>query len=204
MPATISDAVPGLWRSFLQYCADQRGAAKASLRGLVNSLDADDFDIVEALSEIVEKTSRNIVTSDQDPDKAPLSLLIDTELEKKYQQHILFMKLLSDTQVFSEVRPDAPSTTDDRLWDAIKISSRYSVVTDGEKLSSARRIRDLENLQASGGYSQRFNDAASTSLIGSEAVRSSIMSLPGLDSQAEQEADVDVRTKCSDQGAMSG
>lgn len=170
---SIKDAAPIFWRSFLQYSADQKGAAKATLCALIASLCRDGFDVVEGLSELVERASRKITTSIHDPDTAPMDLLIDTELKKKEEQHKMFLSLLSDAEVFSEVRPDAPSITDDRLWSAIQVNSRSAVVTDGEKLSSARRVRELENRYARDGFAHRFNEALSASVLGSEHIRGS-------------------------------
>lgn len=185
---SIAGAAPVLWRCFLQYSADQKGAAKASLRGLVASLVAEGFDVTDALSELTEVTSRKIIVSDHDPDNAPMNLLIDTELEKKYAQHRIFLRLLADAEVFSEIRPDAPSVTEDRIWDAIKLKSRDVVVTDGEKLATARRVRDLENRHAAGEYYHRFNDAASHSMAGSDRAMSTIRS-KSMRGNLDEEAD---------------
>lgn len=170
---SIKDGEPVFWRTLLQYCADQKGATKASLRGLVSSLRADGFDVSEGLSELVERTSRRIITSDHDPGKSATDLLIDMELKRREQQHRVFVRLLADADVFSEVRPDAPSMTEDRLWNAISASSRYTVMTDGEKLSSSRRIRELENRYSSGRHFHRFDKAFSASFLGNEQVKGS-------------------------------
>lgn len=208
MPSTgltsVAGAVPVFWRSLLQYSADQKGAAKASLLGLVKALMAEGFDVTEALSELVETISRKIIVSDHDPENAPMNLLVDTELEKKYVQHRLFLKLLTDAEVFSEVRPDAPSVTEDRIWDAMKLKSRYAIVTDGEKLASARRVRDLENRHASGEYYHRFNDAASHSLAGSDRVMGSIVSKSMRENIDEETAPIDGQSVLSAALALGG
>lgn len=166
--ASISDGEPIFWRSFMQYCAGQKGAARASLRGLVNSLQTDGFDVVEGLSELVEQTGRRIITSDCDPSKSATDLLIDMELKKREEQQRMFVRLLADADVFSELRQDAPTMTEDRLWSAISVASRYAVVTDGEKLSSARRVRELENRYSGGKRFHRFNETLPTTLFGDE------------------------------------
>lgn len=176
--ASVSDAVPVFWRSFLQYSADQRGAAKASLRGMVSFLLSNGFDLEETLSDVVKMVSRKIISSDKDPDKNPTTLLIDTELRKKQGNHKMYLKMLADGEVFSQVRPDAPSIAEDRLWDAVTSSARLCVLTDNEKLATASRIRDIDNLQPHGMYFQRFNDAASRSLISNGQVRGSLRSVP--------------------------
>lgn len=173
---SVAAAAPDIWRSLLQYSADQKGAAKASLRGLVKSLLAEGFDVSESLCELVRLTSRKIIVSDQDPESTPLALLIDTELQKKCVQHRMFLRYLADAEIFSGIRPDSPSVTEDRIWDAISIQSRFHVVTDGEKLASARRVRDLENRHSAGGYSYRFNGAASKGAMGSERTASDLLS----------------------------
>lgn len=173
---SVADVADILWRAFLQFCAEQKGAARASLQGLVNFLVAEQADVREILSSVVERGSRRIIVSHQDPEQAPVALLVDTELEKKLVQHESFLKLLADTEVFSGLRPEAPSMTEDCLWNALKTSSRYVVLTDGEKLASAHRVRDLENRLSCSGYYQRFNDAASNSIIGSERIRNGVSS----------------------------
>ena len=185
--ASVSAAVPDLWRSLLQYSADQKGATKASLRGLVKSLIAEGFDVSESLSALVLLISRKIIVSDHDPESAPLTLLIDTELEKKSGQHRIFLTFLADSEIFSGIRPDSPSVTEDRIWDAITVQSRFEVVTDGEKLAAARRVRDLENRHAAGGYSYRFNDATSGAGIGSERAVSDILSRTRRDNLENEE-----------------
>lgn len=201
---SISGVAPVLWRSLLQYSADQKGAAKASLRGLVTSLIAEGFELSDALSELVELTSRKIIVSDQDPDKAPMNLLIDTELEKKCGQHKMLLRLLADAEVFSEIRPDAPSVTEDRLWDAIMLKSRYAVVTDGEKLASARRVRDLENRHAAGDYCHRFNDATSQSIAGSDRATNSVLSTSRLGNAEEEMLSTDAQSVLSAALALGG
>lgn len=181
-----------LWRAFLQYCADQKGATRASLQGLVSFLVAEGADVSDVLSSIVEQVSLRIISSVQDSEKAPVALLIDTELEKKHGLHTVFLKLLADPEVFSELRLDAPSVTEDRIWNAIKLSSRYSVLTDGEKLAAARRVRDLENRQSTSGYYQRFNDAASASLIGSEKIRTDVARGPYAKRGTVEDGGVDI------------
>lgn len=172
----VAGAPDVLWRAFLQFYAAQYGATRASLQGLVSSLVAEKAGIKEIISVAVEKCSRRIIRSDQDPDQAPVALLIDTELKKKLGEHSVFLKLLTNMDVFAGLRPDAPSVTEDCIWNALKLSSRYAVLTDGEKLASARRVRDLENRQSTSGYHRRFNDAASNSIIGSDRLRSGVSS----------------------------
>lgn len=170
-PNSIEECVPLLWRAFLQYAADQGGAAKASLRGLVGALVAEGFDVEEALRELLRKVSRKIVVSEHDPESDPMTLLIDMELEKKQDQHRIFLSMITDGEVFAEVRPRAPSISEDRIWDAVDVDTRYAVVTDHEMLAAARRIRELENVQSEGGQFQRFNDAASASVANHDQVR---------------------------------
>lgn len=132
-----------LWRAFVQYKASQRGAAKASLRGLMHSLAG--FKVQEALSQVMQRTSRKIITSVEDLDKDPMALLVDTELEKKQANHNMFLRMLGDGNLFSQIRPDAPSIAEDRIWDAITTSSKFSILTDNEKLGAAVCLRRLEN-----------------------------------------------------------
>ena len=180
----ISDAISLLWRSFLQYGAGQNGASKATLRGLVNSLVNDGFNLEEALSDVVEKVSRKIITSEQDPDKNPMALLIDTELERKQRQHRLFVQMLSDGELFAQLRPNAPSIAEDRVWDAIRLASRSKVLADNEKLAAASKVRDIENMQP--GLVQRFNDAASNSFIASSRAHSSVKSAAPMSDLSQQ------------------
>lgn len=161
--ANIDELLPMLWRAFLQYNAGQGGAAKASLRALMNYLASKEFQVEETLSAIVESVSRKIITSDSDPDKGAALLLIDTELEKKQKQHAALMRMFADGDLFAQLRSQAPSFVEDRIWDAITLSSRSAVLMDGEKLAAAARVRDIENVQP--GYIQRFNDAAAASVL---------------------------------------
>ena len=45
--------------------------------------------------------------------------------------------MLADATLITELRPDAPSTTEDSTWNALNGPYKYSVFTDGEKLASA-------------------------------------------------------------------
>eukprot|EP00178_Gracilaria_changii_P001635 TRINITY_DN1230_c0_g1_i1.p1 TRINITY_DN1230_c0_g1~~TRINITY_DN1230_c0_g1_i1.p1 ORF type:complete len:1135 (-),score=165.42 TRINITY_DN1230_c0_g1_i1:10830-14234(-) len=132
-----------LWRAFLQFKVGQRGASKASLRGLVKSLKG--FKLCDALSKVLQATSRRIITSDQDAGRDPISLLVDADLEKKQQNHSAYLRMLADGQLFSQIRPNAPSIAEDRLWDAMNTSSRTHVLGDSEMLAAAACLRQFEN-----------------------------------------------------------
>ncbi|KAI0557344.1 Nuclear pore complex protein Nup133-like protein [Gracilaria domingensis] len=132
-----------LWRAFLQFKVGQKGASKASLRGLVNSLNG--FKLEEALSKVIQVTSRRIVTSDQDSERDPISLLVDTDLEKKKERHAAYLRMLADGELFSQIRPNAPSIAEDRLWDAMSTSSKAVILADNEMLAAAVGLRRFEN-----------------------------------------------------------
>ncbi|CAN8063506.1 unnamed protein product [Agarophyton chilense] len=140
---SIRASEPILWRAFLQFKVGQRGASKASLRGLVNSLNG--FKLEEALSQVIQATSRRIITSDHDSERDPISLLVDTDLEKKQMSHSAYLRMLGDGELFSQIRPNAPSIAEDRLWDAMNTSTRSAVLGDSEKLAAAVCLRGFEN-----------------------------------------------------------
>lgn len=168
---SLDESVSILWRSFLQYSAGQSGAARASLQGLVNAFVGKGFDVSETLSQMVHLLSRDIVCKDHrtfGEDRS--SLLIDTGLERKIRLHRTFLKMLSDAHLFTQVRPDAPSIAEDRIWDAIDLSSRYSVLADNELLAAAMGIRQVENAESRRDVNGGFNEAISNPVIASGKV----------------------------------
>lgn len=165
---TVADSVAVLRRSFLQYEAGQSGAARAALAGLVQDLCANAFDINEAFNVIVEAVSHDIVSCALDPSKDLVTLLINSELEKRRAQHRSFVKMLADTELFTQIRPDAPSLAEDRIWDTIDVLVRYTVLTHSEKLATAIGIRNLENLESKRFHTGGFNAAASLATGGNK------------------------------------
>lgn len=163
---SIDDSVSVLWRSFLQYHAGQTGAARASLQGLVNSFVSKGFDTSETLSQIVHRLSRDIICKEHRTfGEDRNSLLIDTGLERKIRLHRIFLKMLSDAQLFTQLRPDAPSIAEDRIWDAIDLSSRYSIMADDELLAAAIGIRQVENAESKRDVNGGFNEATSNPIL---------------------------------------
>lgn len=185
---TISTSLSLLWRSFLQYSAGQRGAARASLLALVNMIVAKGFDTSEALSQLVTLLSREIVTKDKgafqlnsstigassngqyrhhqrQPDRKPL--LIDSGLVRNGQAHHTLLNMLTDTELFTQVRPDAPSLAEDQIWDALDLGARYAVITDNEMLAAAHAVRQVENAESVRDQTGGFNEAAATNILSS-------------------------------------
>lgn len=185
---TISTSLSLLWRSFLQYSAGQRGAARASLLALVNMIVAKGFDTSEALSQLVTLLSREIVTKDKgafqldsstivdssngqyrhlqrQPDRKPF--LIDSGLVCNGQAHHTLLNMLTDTELFTQVRPDAPSLAEDQIWDALDLGARYAVITDNEMLAAAHAVRQVENAESVRDQTGGFNEAAATNILSS-------------------------------------
>ncbi len=172
LPSVASEEVDVnalLWRAQLQFRAGQIGAVRASLRGLYRATFENGAPSTAFLGEVVHDASQYIISSHADPASSPVALLVDDELERRQSDYNSFVRLLGDAEVFACIRDDAPSTTDDRLWDALSPDVRHAVICHGEKLAVARAVRDVENKHVSGSPSQTFCDPATTSVIGSEA-----------------------------------
>lgn len=168
---SIADSISVLWRSFLQYNAGQIGASRASIQGLVNVLVAKGFDISEALSQLLTKLSREILCKDHHTfGEDRTALLIDSALDRKMRYHRMFLRMLSDVQLFTQVRPDAPSIAEDRMWDALDLGCRHSVITDNEKLASAIGVRQVENAESMRNLNGGFNEAAYHPTVGNGQV----------------------------------
>lgn len=168
---SISESISVLWRSFLQYNAGQIGASRASLQGLVNVLVAKGFDISEALSQLLTKLSREILCKDHYTFGEDRTIvLIDAALDRKMRYHRMFLRMLSDVQLFTQVRPDAPSIAEDRMWDALDLGCRHSVVTDNERLAAAIGVRQVENAESMRNMNGGFNEASYHPSVGNGKV----------------------------------
>lgn len=154
-----------LWRAQAQFRAGQIGAVRASLRGLYRATFINGTPSQTFLGEIVLDSCQRIISSQVDPRTAPMALLVDSELERRQDDYNCFVRLLGDAQVFAAIRDEAPSITDDRLWDALPADVRHAVLSLGEKLNVARAIREVENAHVSGSSTQQFRDSATTSLL---------------------------------------
>lgn len=154
-----------LWRAQAQYRAGQIGAVRASLQGLYRATFVNSSPSPLTIGDIVIECCQRIVCSQIDPKTAPMALLIDSELERRQSDYNDLMQLLGDAEVFAGIRENAPSMTDDRIWDMLQPPVRHELVCYGEKLAVARAIRKVENSYVSGSSTLQFRDSATTSLM---------------------------------------
>jgi len=171
LPAPVRSEEPNtatlLWIAQLQFGAGQTGASRASLRAFYRSAYVNGVPSASILGEVVQDICQRIVSSQADPNVQPMALIIDTELEDRQSKYDSFVRLLGDPDAFNGIRDDAPTTTDDRLWDALLPDVRHAVLSHGEMLAAARAIRGVENNYVSGS-STMYRDHGTPSTIGSE------------------------------------
>lgn len=148
--------------AYLQYNADQTGAAKATLTSLISSLRLEDGSIPSsALDDVVLAASISVVDTVPRPgeDSPSLSLLIDSQLQSKVDSHLPLRDMLADTQLLSscDISGQADSC---RLWDLLSNDATGKIVAHAEKLAAAHCLRRVQNRQASRGRAWRAGSSA--------------------------------------------
>lgn len=160
-----------LLRSFQQYHTVQKGAARVSLKGLIEMLGFRGYDTCGTLSQLIHNLSRDLATNDNRTfGDSQESVLIESGLIRRLNLHCTFLRMLSDASLFTGLRSDAPSIAEDRIWDAIDLGCRFSVLADHEFLAAATGIRRVENGESFRDLNGGFNDAASQPVSASREV----------------------------------
>lgn len=160
-----------LWRSFRQYYAAQKGASRSSLEGLLEIVSSRGYDACETLSQLIFNLSRDLITNESITFGGnQTSVLVESGLMRKLKLHRILLQMLSDAPLFTQLRSDAPSIAEDRIWDAIDLGCRLSVLSNHEYLASVAGIRKVENGESTRDMNGGFNDASSQPIAASREV----------------------------------
>lgn len=167
----LSELQTILWRSFRQYYAAQNGASRSSLEGLIEILCSRGYDTSETLSQLIFNLSRNLISNENRMfGDSQVPTLVDSALMRKLKFHRVLLYMLSDAPLFTQLRSDAPSIAEDRIWDAIDLGCRLSVLSNHEFLASAAGVRKVQNGESTRDINGGFNDASSQPIPASREV----------------------------------
>jgi hypothetical protein len=167
VPAVPAVASSLLWRAYLQYAGEQRGAAEATLATLLlSALGSDGRPAAAVLDEAVVRASEAIVdTLPVSGGAASLSLLVDSQLQDKVNRHGPLLGMLADSLLLSSAEYEERDATD-RVWDFLSNAARQTIVANAEKLAAASRLRKVENLHASRGRGRHASSFRGPSTVG--------------------------------------